>query len=110
MDPASLAIIARALEPFFGLLALAAIPTGILWVLKSHKVRMRELDLEERRMPRGAEARLEAIEDRLLSIEQALHSGAAQSLTGQRAALLEGPAQTSAEKTALAPPIRSGER
>src|SRR6185312_5860148 len=59
MDPASLAIIARALEPFFGLLAVAAIPTGILWVLKSHKVRMRELDLEERRMPRGAEARLE---------------------------------------------------
>src|SRR4051812_45088510 len=110
MDPASLAIIAKALEPFFGLLAFGSIPVGILWVLKAHKVRMRELDLEERRLPRSAEARLEAIEGRLLSIEQALHSGPARSLTGQRAALLEGPGQESPETTALAPPIRSGEQ
>jgi hypothetical protein len=109
MDPGSLAIIAKALEPFFGLLAVASIPTGILWVIKHHKVRMKELEIEAARLPRNAEVRLDAIEGRLSAIEQALLSGPARSLIEERAALLEAPAKES-EPRALAPPTRTGER
>lgn len=108
MDPASLAVIAKALEPFFGLLALAAIPTGILWVIKSHKVRMRELDLEAQHLPRSAETRLDSIEARLSSIEQALHAAPPRNPIEDRAALLEGPA--TGESTAATPAVRVKER
>jgi hypothetical protein len=108
MDPASMAIIAKALEPFFGLLALAAIPTGILWVIKSHKVRMRELDLEAQHLPRSADARLHAIEARLSSIEQALHATPPQNPIEGRAALLEGPA--TGESAAAPPAVHVKER
>ena len=107
MDPASMALIAKALEPFFGLLALGAIPTGILWVIKSHKVRMRELDLEAQHLPRSAEARLDAIEARLSSIEHALHGAASRNPLEERARMLEGPA-TATESTAAEPPLVRG--
>jgi hypothetical protein len=108
MDPASLAVIAKSLEPFLGLLALAAIPTGILWVLKSHKVRMRELDLEAQHLPRGAEARLDSIEARLASIEQALHAAPPRNPIEGRAAMLEGPA--TGESSAAPTGVRVKER
>ena len=107
MDPASMALIAKALEPFFGLLALGAIPTGILWVIKSHKVRMRELDLEAQHLPRSAETRLDAIEARLSSIEQALHAAPPRNALEERARMLEGPA-TETEATSAAPPLVRG--
>ena len=107
MDPASLGILANALAPVLAVLALSVAPIGILWVLKSHKLRMRELDLEEKMLPRNAEARLAAIETRLAAIEQAVGIPVKESLP-QRAALLEGPA-TSAE-AAPAPTLRARER
>jgi hypothetical protein len=103
MDPASLGIIMNQLAPVLGALVCAALPIGIIYVLKSHKVRMRELDLEEKMLPRNADARLAAIEARLAAIEQAL-GGARPGLSEQRAALLEGPATSAAE------PARARER
>lgn len=105
MDPVALGILMKALEPALGLLALAVLPIGILYILKSHKLRMRELDLEEKMLPRGAEARLTAIEARLGAIEQALGVPSRPALP-EGAAMLEGPA-TSAE---AAPPVRARER
>src|SRR6266478_2735063 len=105
MDPATLSILMRALAPVLGMLAFATLPIGIIYVLKSHKVRMRELDLEAQMLPRNAETRLAAIEARLTAIEQAV-GGARPGLSEQRAALLEGPA-TGAEP---APLVRARER
>jgi hypothetical protein len=100
MDPASFSLLVKALEPALGLLALAVGPIGILWILKHHKLRMRELDLEERMLPKSAETRLTAIEARLAGIEQALGAPGQKSLE-ERAALLEGPA-TGAEANPVA--------
>ncbi|HYY52426.1 MAG TPA: hypothetical protein VE755_06125 [Myxococcales bacterium] len=91
MDPASFSLLVKALEPALGLLALSVTPIGILWILKHHKLRMRELDLEERMLPKSAETRLAAIEARLGAIEQAVGAPPQRSLE-ERAALLEGPA------------------
>jgi hypothetical protein len=106
MDPASLGIALNALAPVLAALIFAALPIGIIHVLKSHKVRMRELDLEERMLPRNTEARLAAIEERLASIEQAV-GASTPGLSGRRADLLEGPATGTAES---APPVRARER
>jgi len=101
MDPASLGVVVGELAPVLAALIFAALPVGIIYVLKSHKVRMRELDLEAQMLPRSAEARLAAIEARLAV-------GAARpGLSEQRAALLEGPATTAAEP---APLVRARER
>jgi len=106
MDPASLGLVVGELAPVLAALIFAALPVGIIYVLKSHKVRMRELDLEAQMLPRSAEARLAAIEARLEAIEEAV--GAARpGLSEQRAALLEGPATTAAEP---APLVRARER
>ena len=107
MDPASFSLLVKALEPALGLLALAVGPIGILWIVKHHKLRMRELDLEERMLPKSTETRLAAIEARLASIEQAVGAPPQRSL-GEPAALLEGPA-TRAEPEAT-PPLRTRER
>ena len=61
-------------------------------MLKSNKLRMRELDIEEKAMlSRGAEGRLAAVEQRLENLERSLGAPQPSSL-GQRAAMLEGPA------------------
>src|SRR4051794_11497160 len=94
MDPVAIGMLAKALEPFFGLIALGSIPIGILWVRNNARIRMRELDLEEKMLPQRAEARLASIEMRLASIEQAL-SGPVRNTLQDRAGMLEGPATTS---------------
>ena len=96
MDPASFSLLVKALEPALGLLALSILPIGITWIVKHHKLRMRELDIEERMLPKSTETRLSAIEARLASIEQAV------------GALLEGPATR--EEPEAAPPVRGRER
>jgi hypothetical protein len=105
MDPASMTIIAHALEPFLGLIALAVIPTSLVYVVKHHKVRMRELDLQEKMLLQsGGDTRLTAIEARLAAIEEALGTPARKSLQ-ERAALLEGPATSAAD-----PALRTRDR
>jgi hypothetical protein len=94
MDPAALAILLHKLVPVLALLVFGAVPVAIVWVLKNHKLRMRELEIEEKALlSRGAEARLQALEQRVAELE----GGGAPALrpTEQRAALLEGPASSS---------------
>jgi hypothetical protein len=94
MDPASFNILVHNMVPVLAMLVVFGAPLGIVWVLKSHKLRMRELDIEERAMlPRTAEARLAAVEQRLGAIESALGVAQPRSLE-QRAALIEGPVST----------------
>jgi hypothetical protein len=91
MDPASFNILVHNMVPVLAMLVVFGAPLGIVWVLKSHKLRMRELDIEERAMlPRTAEARLAAVEQRLRAIEDAVAGAQPRSLE-QRAALIEGP-------------------
>jgi hypothetical protein len=107
MDPVSMGMLIKALEPALGILALAAIPIGIIWLRSSHKIRMRELDLEEKMVPSRFEVRLAAIEARLAAIEGALGVPSRNQLQ-ERAALLEGPATgTTAEAPAQ---VRGRER
>src|SRR4051812_1812770 len=105
MDPVSLGMVMKALEPALGILALAVVPIGIIWLRSMHKIRMRELDVEEKRTPKHVDARLAEVEARLRAIEDAVGSPARSTLQ-ERAAMLEGPASTAAE----APPVRSRER
>ncbi len=94
MDPASFAILVHNMVPVLIVLAVFGSPLGIVWVLKSHRLRMRELDIEEKGMlSRSAEARLAAVEQRLRAIEGALGVAQPKSLE-QRAALIEGPASS----------------
>lgn len=109
MDPVSLGMIMKALEPALGLLALAVLPIGIVWLRATYKIRMRELDVDEKAAqgaPRNLEVRLAAIEARLGAIEDAVNSPARSTLE-ERAAMLEGPATSGVE---AAPPVRSRER
>jgi len=88
MDPASFAILMHNAAPVLGILSLGAIPILIVWIRNAHKLRMRELDIEEKALlSRSPEAR---IEERLAAIESALGVPQPKSLE-QRAALLEGP-------------------
>ena len=96
MDPASLSMLMKALPEALIALAFTALPIGILWMRHVHKVRMRELDLEEKMLPRHVESRLAAIEERLGGIERALGTPARDPMQ-QRAAMLEGPATSSSE-------------
>ncbi|HUK86993.1 MAG TPA: hypothetical protein VLT85_04965 [Terriglobales bacterium] len=107
MDPVSFSLLVKALEPALGLLALATIPLGIIWLRTSYKLRMREMDLEEKAVPLRLEARLAAIEGRLASMERALGAPALpeRNPLEERAAMLEGPATGAAE-----PPPRARER
>lgn len=107
MDPESFSLLVKALEPALGLLALAVGPIGILWILKHHKLRERELEIEAQMLSKGADARLAAIETRLAAIEQAVGASSPRSLE-ERAALLEGPpARTEPETNPL---VRARER
>src|SRR5512141_820950 len=107
MDPVSLGMVMKALEPMLGILALAVIPIGIIWLRSTYKIRMRELDVEEKMVPTRFEARLALIEARLASIEEAV-GAPGRNVVQERAALLEGPATSEA---AEAPPlVRARER
>jgi hypothetical protein len=94
MDPASFNILVHNMVPVLAMLVVFGAPVGIVWVVKSHKLRMRELDIEEKGMlSRSAEARLAAVEQRLGAIESALGVAQPRSLE-QRASLMEGPASS----------------
>jgi hypothetical protein len=94
MDPASLAILLKALIPIVAVLAVFGAPVAFIFVSKHHKLRMKELEIEAQLTPRSTDARLQAIEERLTNIEAALTGRPAlPSSTQERAALLEGPGQ-----------------
>ena len=86
MDPASLAIIMKNLAPILASIMVFGLPVAIVWVVKNHKLRMRELDIEASQIPASTNQRLEAIEARLANIEQAL--------TGAARPQLDSPAQS----------------
>jgi hypothetical protein len=107
MDPASFAMLVKALEPALGILALAVIPIGIIWLRSTYKIRMRELDVDEKMAPNRFEARLASMEARLAAIEEAVGVPARSTLQ-ERAALLQGPATS--ETTEAPPLVRGRER
>ena len=107
MDPASFSILLRALPEAFVALGITALPLGIIWLRHLHKIRMRELDLEEKMLPKHVEGRLAAIEDRLAGIERALGAPPRDPLH-ERAGLLESPAGTGESEAALR--LRARER
>ena len=90
MDPMMPAIL-HSLIPIFAVLAVFGSPVGIIWVIKNHQYRMKELEVEAQRPPARVEERLAAIEARLGAIENALASPARPNALADRAALLEGP-------------------
>jgi hypothetical protein len=109
MDPGSLAILMQHLTPVLGALAFFSAPVAFIWILKHHKFRMRELELEAQHgISRNAEARLSAIEARLANIEQALGAPARNALK-ERAAMLEGPGSVADETRADLPRLRGRE-
>ena len=68
------AALVHALEPAFGLLALAVIPASIIFIVQHFKLKRRELDLEAELHGRDAQARIQAMETRLSAMEGALSS------------------------------------
>jgi len=109
MDPVSLTMLMKALPEALIALAFTALPIGILWVRHVHNVRMRELDLEEKMLPRHVESRLAAIEERLGGIERALGAPARDPLQ-QRAGMLEGPASSASAEPEATARVRAPER
>jgi hypothetical protein len=94
------------LAPVLGSLAFFAAPVGIIWIIKHHKFRMRELELEAQHgISRSAEGRRSAIEARLANIEQALGAPARNTLK-ERAAMLEGPGSSADETRPDLPRLR----
>src|SRR5438067_13196012 len=91
MDPALMPAILHSLIPIFAVLSVFGCPVGIIWVVKNHQYRMRELELEAQRPGPGVEQRLASIESRLSAIETALSGSAPRSSLADRASLLEGP-------------------
>jgi hypothetical protein len=95
MDPATLAILMHNLVPIVACLMVFGLPVGIIFISKSHKLRMRELEIEAQQMPRSTDMRLQSIEERISNIEQALTGSSRPMLpTQERAAQLEGPPET----------------
>jgi hypothetical protein len=96
MDPGTLAILMHNLTPILACLFVFGMPVGIIFINKHHKLRMRELEIEAQQTPRSTDMRLQAIEDRLAGIEQALTGVSRPALPSaqERAALLEGPPET----------------
>jgi hypothetical protein len=105
MDPQSLHVLLNGLGPMVAALMVFACPVGILWVIKHHQLRMKELEAELQG-PGRSEARLAAIERRLAAIETALTGAPALSGIEERAALLEGPATSAGEAPAAVSRVR----
>src|SRR3954465_14960819 len=100
MDPIVLGIV-NSIMPALAVLAVATIPIGIIWLNKSHQLRMKELEIDAQRMGGATPAQLAAIEARLAAIEDALHlPQRPQNALAGRAALLEGPATAQQEPPA----------
>ena len=57
MDPMMPAIL-HSLIPIFAVLAVFGFPVGLIWVIKNHQFRMKELELESHRPPARIEERL----------------------------------------------------
>jgi hypothetical protein len=100
MDPVLLPAILHTLEPIFVLLGCASVPLGIVWIVKHHALRMKELEIEGQRLSSPSFQQLAAIEARLAAIEATLAQTPRNALQ-ERAALLEGPATTAAEAARL---------
>jgi hypothetical protein len=75
MDPATLSILLGKLIPIISVLAVFGFPVGILWVVKNHKYKMKELEIEAGHLSPPVEKRLQEVEARLMTIERALTSG-----------------------------------
>ncbi|MCA1825443.1 MAG: hypothetical protein ABR567_11615 [Myxococcales bacterium] len=74
MDPAVAKAIGEVLGPFLGVLACGAIPVALVYLGKHFKLRHRELELEAELHGRDSQARLQALETRLVAVEGALGS------------------------------------
>ena len=103
MDPVLLPAILNVLAPVLAFVVFAACPVGIIWLLKHHQFRMKELEIEGQRLSAPSSQQLAGIEARLAAIEAALSPS---SPLQERAALLEGPA-TSAARAPEAARLRS---
>jgi hypothetical protein len=96
MDAATLSILMHNLTPILACLFVFGMPVGIVFINKSHKLRMRELELEAQQTPRSTDHRLQMIEERIANIEQALTGSSRPMLpTQDRAAMIEGPPDAS---------------
>ena len=91
MDPMIPAVI-KMLIPIISVLAVFGCPVGIIWVVKNHQFKMKELELDSHRAPANTEQRLASIEARLGAIENALGAPSQpKNALADRASLLEGP-------------------
>ena len=82
----------RMLIPIISVLAVFGCPVGIIWVVKNHQFKMKELEIDAHRAPANVEQRLASLETRLSAIESALSGAPApKNALADRASLLEGP-------------------
>ncbi len=91
MNPVLLPAILNAAAPVLAAVVFLLAPVAIVWIVKNHQYRMKELELEAQRTSPRVEERLAAIEARLAAIEAALAPPPAQGALQGRASLLEGP-------------------
>jgi len=91
MDPMLPAIL-HAMIPILSVLVVFGFPVGLIWVIKNHQYKMKELEIESHRPSASVEQRLASIEARLGAIETALSgTPAPRNALADRASLLEGP-------------------
>lgn len=95
MDPVLLPSILNTVAPVLIMLAAVSCPVGIIWLVKHHQFRMKELEIDGLRHTSPSAQQLAAIEARLAAIEAAL--AAPRNPLQDRAALLEGPATSAAQ-------------
>src|SRR5947199_253566 len=72
MDPSVAHAISEVLGPFLGVLACGAIPVTLVFLSKHFKLRTKELELEAELHGRDSQARLQAMETRLASLDAKL--------------------------------------
>ena len=101
MDPILLPAIVHTLAPVLGVLVVFGCPVALIWLLKNHQFRMKELELEQQRLASPSLQQLAAIEARLAAVEEALKPAAPRNALQDRAALLEGPATSAADAARL---------
>ena len=92
MDPILLPAILTTLAPVLAMVAFSACPVGIIWILKNHQFRMKELELEAMRLTPPSLHQLASIEARLAAIEASVAAALPRNALVERSALLEGPA------------------